>query len=119
VFKYNNISTMIPKLTDGQIAILKGIIRADIVDLAQSPEFFDQMNYEPKAYIDDRIALTEQFGLDFWKEIELFCSHVEFERLKALYNGSTLRQFYETYQAPSEPALAKAFLRALIERINH
>jgi hypothetical protein len=106
VFKYNNISTMIPKLTDGQIAILKGIIRADIVDLAQSPEFFDQMNYEPKAYIDDRIALTEQFGLDFWKEIEL-------------YNGSTLRQFYETYQAPSEPALAKAFLRALIERINH
>lgn len=106
----------IPNLTENQITIVKDIIRSDIKDLAQNAEFFDRMQYDPKKYIDDRISITEQFGLDFWQEIELFCSDVEFKRLKALYDGNTLRQFYETYETPSESQLAKSFLKSLIER---
>lgn len=106
-------------LTENEFKILRVIIQNDIANLAQEEDFFEQTKYDPKEYIDERISLSKQFNLDFWKVVELYCSDVELERLKALYNGKTIREFYENYTLPNESHLQKKFLRSLIEGKNN
>lgn len=103
------------KLSQKQFDEISELLKDDIEDLANHPEFFEEMNYDPKDYIDKRIELCALFEIDFWNTADLYCDHFSFERMKALYNGQSLKAFNEQYESPNDAELAKGFLKALIK----
>lgn len=102
-------------LSDVDFKILRSLIQNDMTDLAEDGDFFEQNECNPKEYIEERIALGRQFDLDLWKVVRVYCADFASERLKAIYNGKTAREFLETYEIPSQPELTKKFLKSIIE----
>lgn len=102
-------------LTPSQFTTIADLLTADIEDIANHPEFFEECGYDPKNYIDERIALCQLFNVDFWNMADLMCNHYVYARLKALYEGQPLKEFTETYEMPSQNEIEKGFARALIK----
>ncbi len=102
-------------LSETELELVRDIISNDITDIAENTEFFAQCDDSPKEYMDRRIALCNRFDLNFWDVIDLNCSHFVLQRLKALYDGRSEKEFIDNYEIPSENELGRQFLNALIK----
>lgn len=107
------------QLSQNEFEIVRSVIVNDISDLAASEGFFDDPKINAKDYIDARVSVANQFGLNFWKVVALNNSDYELRRLLAIYEGKTRREFLESYDHPSQTELFKSFLKALIDGQNN
>ena len=98
-------------LTEKQFADLKHILMTDNADLADHPEFFEESWLDPKEFIAERIALCNAFKIDFWNTVDLFSTPYHLQRLKALYNGQSIKEFEEQHKRPTPSEFAKEILR--------
>lgn len=78
-------------LSESQFDEIVHLLKHDIEDLARHPEYFEECGYNPKEYIDKRIELCKIFKIDFWTTADLYCDHNCYERMKALYNGPSVK----------------------------
>lgn len=94
-------------LTEKQYEDLKEIFLSDNSDLANHPEFFEEAASDPsadfdtKSYIDDRIGLCKALGIDFWESASAFSHPYDIRRLKALYQGQSIKEFEEKNKRPT------------------
>lgn len=102
-------------LSDKQLEIIKDLLKEDIEDMANKPEFLEQDDINPKEYIDERIELCKLFDIDFWYNIDLMCSHFEFNGLKAIYNGQLFKDYVASYEIPTQAELVRDFARVLFK----
>lgn len=91
-------------LTGKQFAELKHILTVDNAGLADHPEFFEESDLDPKKFIAERIALCNALKIDFWKTVDAFSTIYNAKRLKALYDGQSIKEFEELHNKsfPSE-----------------
>jgi hypothetical protein len=102
-------------LAQSQYEMLSDLLKDDIQNLANCPAFFQQCGIDPKEYIDERIVLCRLFEIDFWNIVEIGCPHTVLERLKALYEGKTIKEFLESYEEPGESERLTRFFKALLK----
>ena len=94
-------------LTEKQYTELKNILMVDNSDLAEHPEFLEEFAADPdtgfgaRDYFDTRIGLCRALGLDFWETAEAFTHPYDIRRLKAIYNGQSIKEFEEKHKRPT------------------
>ncbi|HEY5408352.1 MAG TPA: hypothetical protein VIJ92_14760 [Ginsengibacter sp.] len=94
-------------LTEKQFNDLKHILTVDNANLADHPEFFDELGLDHKEFIAERIALCNAFKIDFWNTVDAFSPSYNLQRLKALYNGQSIKEFEEQHKRPTPSGVAK------------
>jgi hypothetical protein len=102
------------QLSDNEFKMLSDILLVDLFNLAEKPEFLEEEDYNPKEYIDRHISLCAHFNIDFWHTIELRNNLYDYEQLKAIYKGISIKNFSENYVEPTQAEHQQAFLRALL-----
>ena len=108
-------------LTEKHYADLKHILMSDNSDLANNPEFFEEASSDPyadfdtKKYIDDRIELCKALGIDFWESASVFSQPYDIRRLKAIYQGESLKEYEEKHQRPTGINVMKDFFNSYEE----
>jgi hypothetical protein len=109
-------------LTEKQYEDLKDILMSENSDLANHPEFFEETTSDPEAgfdtknYIDERIELCKALGIDFWESAAAFSQPYDIRRLKALYEGQSLKEFEEKHQRPTGIEFIKDVFNTLEEQ---
>lgn len=101
--------------SDKQFESIRDLIDKDISDLTEDPRFLGDLELNPKEYIDEMISLAAIFNLDFWKVSNINCSSYSYEKLKALYNGISERDFIESYEQPSEEELVAKMFKGILK----
>lgn len=101
-------------LSEKNIEIIQSIIETDVTQIAEDISFFQELNKNPKEFIDEMIDLCEKFNLDFWSIIEINCSHFHFKQLQALYDDKNMKDFISTYEELSKEESAKDFLKIIL-----
>jgi len=103
-------------LTDKEYEIIREVLRADINFITADPGFLEQLEYEPRQYIDERKALAAKFNLDFWQIAEEDGTYRAWKCLEALYDGKTWKEFDSTFREPTNKEYELMFLKNLYER---
>lgn len=103
-------------LTDYQYKYIKELLEKDAEEIANDVSFFDQLKWDPKKFVDDRVELCKAFDIDFWQCVADNCNHYEEMRLRALCEGIDPKKFKETYSDPGEAEHARRFLRTMFSR---
>lgn len=84
-------------LTPKNLELIQGMLFIEVFNIAEDIAFFEELDLNPKEYIDERIELYHKFDLDFWLIAENNCAEYYTKRLKALYEGRDMNEFYASY----------------------
>ena len=102
-----------PNLQGNDCNYIRQILQKDIEEIAADISFFEQLNLDPKDFIDERIALCKKFDIDFWQHVDNFCSDYNEKRLRAIYEGVHLLDFIVNYEMPTEDDRARKCLQMI------